>query len=146
MPPVIVAGAVKVLDLIGSTRERRDKLEEKCAVLEAGLLERSFDLFDLKEGESPTVPVMPYNAKLAQDVAPDLFAEGIYVVAFLFPVLAKGQVRMEVEARLRRHWKYPLTSMIRCTVVPEAWPTKPAISPSAFNAATPLFARVCPAA
>ena len=46
--------------------------------------------FDIKPGESPIVPVMLYNAKLAQDVARDLFAEGIYVVGFFFPVVRQG--------------------------------------------------------
>ncbi|MGZ6988119.1 MAG: aminotransferase class I/II-fold pyridoxal phosphate-dependent enzyme, partial [Thermoanaerobaculia bacterium] len=47
--------------------------------------------------ESPIVPVMLYNAKLAQDVARDLFAEGVYVVGFFFPVVAKGQARIRTQ-------------------------------------------------
>ncbi|HUK13715.1 MAG TPA: aminotransferase class I/II-fold pyridoxal phosphate-dependent enzyme, partial [Thermoanaerobaculaceae bacterium] len=53
--------------------------------------------FDIKAGDSPIVPVMLYNAKLAQDVARDLFAEGIYVVGFFFPVVAKGQARIRTQ-------------------------------------------------
>jgi len=102
VPPVIVAGALKVLDLIGSTTERRDKLEESTRYWRRGLLELGFDL---KEGESPIVPVMLYNAKLAQDVARDLFAEGIYVVGFFFPVVAKGlaRIRTQLSAAHERH-------------------------------------------
>ena len=62
--------------------------------------------FDIKAGESPIVPVMLYNAKLAQDVARDLFAEGIYVVGFFFPVVAKGQARIRTQlsaAHTREH-------------------------------------------
>jgi glycine C-acetyltransferase len=94
VPPVIVAGALKVLDLIGSTTERRDKLEENTRYWRRGLLELGFDL---KEGESPIVPVMLYNAKLAQDVAKDLYAEGVYVVGFFFPVVAKGLARIRTQ-------------------------------------------------
>ena len=53
--------------------------------------------FDIKPGESPIVPVMLYNAKLAQDVARDLFDEGIYVVGFFFPVVPKGQARIRTQ-------------------------------------------------
>ena len=102
VPPVIVAGALKVLDLIGTSTERRDKLEESTRYWRSGLLELGFDL---KEGESPIVPVMLYNAKLAQDVARDLFAEGIYVVGFFFPVVAKGlaRIRTQLSAAHERH-------------------------------------------
>jgi glycine C-acetyltransferase len=101
--PVIVAGALKVLDLIGSTTERRDKLEENTRYWRRGLLELGFDL---REGESPIVPVMLYNAKLAQDVARDLYAEGVYVVGFFFPVVAKGLARIRTQlsaAHERQH-------------------------------------------
>ena len=85
--PVIVAGALKVLDLISETTERRDKLEWNTQYWRKLLTEAGFDI---KAGESPIVPVMLYNAKLAQDVARDLFAEGIYVVGFFFPVVRQG--------------------------------------------------------
>jgi glycine C-acetyltransferase len=92
--PVIVAGAIKVLDLIGRTTERRDKLERNTVYWRTLLKDAGFDV---KEGDSPIVPVMLYNAKLAQDVARDLFAEGIYVVGFFFPVVPKGQARIRTQ-------------------------------------------------
>jgi glycine C-acetyltransferase len=92
--PVIVAGAIKVLDLLSASTERRDKLEWNAAYWRKLLTEAGFDI---KAGESPIVPVMLYNAKLAQDVARDLFAEGIYVVGFFFPVVAKGQARIRTQ-------------------------------------------------
>ena len=92
--PVIVEGALKVLDLISATTERRDKLEWNTAYWRRLLTEAGFDI---KKGESPIVPVMLYNAKLAQDVARDLFAEGIYVVGFFFPVVAKAQARIRTQ-------------------------------------------------
>jgi glycine C-acetyltransferase len=100
--PVIVAGALKVLELIGRTTERRDKLEWNTKYWRKLLTEAGFDL---KAGDSPIVPVMLYNAKLAQDMARDLFAEGIYVVGFFFPVVAKGQarIRTQLSAAHERH-------------------------------------------
>ncbi|HEX6880263.1 MAG TPA: glycine C-acetyltransferase, partial [Terriglobales bacterium] len=94
VPPVIVAGALKVLDLISSRTERRDKLEWNARYWRTGLKEAGFDL---KEGESPIVPVMLYEAKLAQDFARDLFYEGVYAVGFFFPVVPKGQARIRTQ-------------------------------------------------
>ena len=91
---VIVAGTLKVLDLVSATTERRDRLEQNARVWRRLLTEAGFDI---KAGESPIVPVMLYNAKLAQDVARDLFAEGVYVVGFFFPVVAKGQARIRTQ-------------------------------------------------
>jgi glycine C-acetyltransferase len=92
--PVIVSGAIKVLDLISATTERRDKLEWNTRFWRDGLTKIGLDL---KAGDSPIVPVMLYNAKLAQDVARDLYDEGIYVVGFFFPVVAKGQARIRTQ-------------------------------------------------
>jgi glycine C-acetyltransferase len=101
--PVIVAGALKVLELISTSTERRDKLEQNTRYWRGLLTDAGFDI---KAGESPIVPVMLYNAKLAQDVARDLFAEGIYVVGFFFPVVARGQARIRTQlsaAHEKRH-------------------------------------------
>ena len=94
VPPVIVAGALKVLDLISTSTERRDKLEWNTRYWR-GLLQE--DGFDIKPGDSPIVPVMLYNAKLAQDFARDLFDEGIYAVGFFFPVVPKEQARIRTQ-------------------------------------------------
>jgi len=100
--PVIVCGVLKVLELIGESTERRDKLEENTRYWRKLLVEAGFDV---KEGESPIVPVMLYNARLAQEFAADLFAEGVYVVGFFFPVVPKGQarIRTQMSAALERH-------------------------------------------
>jgi glycine C-acetyltransferase len=92
--PVIVAGALKVLELISGTTERRDKLEWNTKYWR-GLLKDAG--FDVKEGESPIVPVMLYNAKLAQDVARGLYVEGIYAVGFFFPVVPIGAARIRTQ-------------------------------------------------
>ena len=94
MPPVIVSAANKVIDLISETTERRDKLERNTTFWREGLAAAGFDL---KEGASPIVPVMLYNAKLAQEVARDLYAEGVYVIGFFFPVVPKGQARIRTQ-------------------------------------------------
>jgi glycine C-acetyltransferase len=92
--PVIVAGALKVLDLISTTTERRDKLEWNARYWRGLLKEAGFDV---KEGDTPIVPVMLYDAKLAQNFALDLFDEGVYAVGFFFPVVPKGQARIRTQ-------------------------------------------------
>jgi glycine C-acetyltransferase len=94
MPPVIVEGALAVLNLISRTTERRDKLEKNTDFWRKGLTEAGFIL---KEGETPIVPVMLFNAKLSQDVARDLYDLGIYAVGFFFPVVPKGQARIRTQ-------------------------------------------------
>jgi len=92
--PVVVSGALRVLELITQTTERRDKLEWNTKYWRKLLTDAGFDI---KEGESPIVPVMLYNAKLAQEMARDLFAEGIYAIGFFFPVVPKGQARIRTQ-------------------------------------------------
>jgi glycine C-acetyltransferase len=106
--PVIVSGALKVLELISATTERRDKLEKNTVYWRKLLTDAGFDI---KPGESPIVPVMLYNAKLAQDVARDLFTEGIYVVGFFFPVVPKGQARIRTQLSAA-HEKHHLDAAI----------------------------------
>lgn len=108
VPPVIVAGALKVLDLISTSTERRDKLEWNTKYWR-GLLKDAG--FDVKEGESPIVPVMLYDAKLAQNFARDLFAEGIYAVGFFFPVVPKEQARIRTQLSAA-HEKHHLDTAI----------------------------------
>ena len=72
--------------------------------------------FDIKEGDSPIVPVMLYNAKLAQDFATDLYDEGIYAVGFFFPVVPKGQARIRTQlsaAHDREHLDRAAEAFIR---------------------------------
>jgi glycine C-acetyltransferase len=108
VPPVIVAGALKVLDLISTTTERRDKLEWNAMYWRSLLKEAGFDL---KEGDTPIVPVMLYDAKLAQDFARDLFDEGVYAVGFFFPVVPKGQARIRTQLSAA-HEKHHLDTAI----------------------------------
>lgn len=92
--PVIVEGALKVLEIISKSTERRDKLERNTQFWRKGLTEAGFII---KEGETSIVPVMLFNAKLSQDFAKDLYEEGIYAVGFFFPVVPKGQARIRTQ-------------------------------------------------
>ncbi len=94
LAPVIVAGALKVMDLIMSSTDRRDKLEWNARYWR-GLLKGAG--FDVKEGNTPIVPVMLYEAKLAQKFARDLYEEGVYAVGFFFPVVPKEQARIRTQ-------------------------------------------------
>jgi glycine C-acetyltransferase len=100
--PVVVAGVLKVLELLSGTTERRDKLEANAAYWRRGLEQAGFVL---KAGDTPIVPVMLFNAKLSQDIARDLFDLGIYVVGFFHPVVPQGQarIRTQISAGHERH-------------------------------------------
>jgi glycine C-acetyltransferase len=94
VPPVVVAASIKVLELITKSTDRRDKLERNVMYYRDKMTKAGLDI---KEGTHAIVPVMLYNAKLAQDFARDLYAEGIYVVGFFFPVVAQGQARIRTQ-------------------------------------------------
>ena len=94
LPPVIASAANKVLDIISSTTERRDKLEDLTKFFRAEMTLRGFDIVP---GFHPIVPIMLYNAKLSQDVAKDLYFKGIYVIGFFFPVVPRGEARIRVQ-------------------------------------------------
>ncbi len=92
--PVVAGASAAVIDLLSETTQLRDKLEANTQRFRAGMTAAGFDI---KPGEHPIVPIMLYNAKLAQDVARDLYAEGIYVIGFFFPVVPKGEARIRVQ-------------------------------------------------
>jgi len=94
VPPPIAAASIKVLEVLSASTERRDKLEANAIFWRKGLKDAGFVI---KDGDSPIVPVMLFNAKLAQDVARDLYYEGIYVVGFFFPVVPAGQARIRTQ-------------------------------------------------
>jgi glycine C-acetyltransferase len=94
VPPSVIAASIKVIDLISASTERRNKLEENTRYFRDQMTKAGLDI---RPGVHPIVPVMLYNAKLAQDVARDLYEEGIYVVGFFFPVVPQGQARIRVQ-------------------------------------------------
>ncbi|MHC4342963.1 MAG: glycine C-acetyltransferase [Planctomycetota bacterium] len=94
LSPVITAASIKVIDLITKTTERRDKLEGNTTYFREKITEAGLNI---RPGVTPIVPVMLYNAKLANDMARDMYAEGIYVIGFFFPVVPAGQARIRVQ-------------------------------------------------
>jgi len=92
--PVIVSGVLRVLDILSQSTARRDKLETNAAYWRKGLTEAGFIL---KEGDTPIIPIMLFDAKLAQDFSRDLYHEGIYAIGFFFPVVPKGQARIRTQ-------------------------------------------------
>lgn len=94
LAPSIVGAAIQVFDLLSSTTQLRDKLEANTKYFKAGIKKLGFNI---KEGDSPIVPIMLFDAKLAQQFADKLLEEGIYVIGFFYPVVAKGQARIRVQ-------------------------------------------------
>ena len=89
LAPAIVAAGIKVFDILSSTTVLRDKLEENTIYFRNKMIEAGFDI---KAGSHPIVPVMLYDAKLAQRMAEELLKKGIYVIAFSYPVVPKGEL------------------------------------------------------
>jgi len=94
LAPSIVGGSIAVLDMLTSTTELRDKLENNTRYFRSKMTEAGFDI---KPGDHPIVPIMLYDAVLAQNFASRLLEEGIYVIGFFFPVVPKGQARIRVQ-------------------------------------------------
>ncbi len=92
--PAIVAAGSKVFDMLSATTELRDKLEENTAYFREKMKEAGFDL---KPGIHPILPIMLYDAVLAQKMAAEMLIEGIYVIGFYFPVVSKGEARIRVQ-------------------------------------------------
>lgn len=92
--PSIVGASIAVLDLLSTSTELRDKLEENTKYFRKEMTQVGFDIV---EGEHPIVPIMLYEAVLAQQFAEKLLAEGIYVIGFYYPVVPKGKARIRVQ-------------------------------------------------
>jgi glycine C-acetyltransferase len=92
--PSIVGASIAVLDMLSETTELRDKLEHNTKYFRTKMTEAGFDI---KPGDHPIVPIMLYDAVVAQNFAAKLLDEGIYVIGFFFPVVAKGQARIRVQ-------------------------------------------------
>ena len=113
LAPPIVGAASAVFDLLSETTELRDRLMENMRYFREKITEAGFDI---KPGESPIVPIMLYDAKLAQDFANALLEEGIYVIGFFYPVVAKGQARIRVQlsaAHTKEHLEHAISAFTR---------------------------------
>jgi len=94
VPPPIVAGALKALELIAESNQLQTQLMENTAMFREGLERLGFTLLP---GEHPIVPIMLNDAALANQFAAAMLEEGIYVVAFSYPVVAKGKARIRTQ-------------------------------------------------
>jgi glycine C-acetyltransferase len=94
LSPAIVGASNKVFDILSSTTELRDRLEENTAYFKKAIVEAGFDI---KPGNSPIVPIMLYDAALSQTFANKLLEEGVYAVGFFYPVVAKGAARIRTQ-------------------------------------------------
>lgn len=94
LAPSIVGASIAVLDMLSETTDLRDKLEENTKYFREKMTAAGFDI---KPGVHPIVPIMLYEAQLAQDFAARLLEEGIYVIGFYFPVVPKGKARIRVQ-------------------------------------------------
>ena len=94
LAPSIVGASIKVFDLLSSSTALRDKLETNTKWFREAMTNAGFDIIP---GEHPIVPIMLYEAPLAQQFAKELLEEGIYVIGFFYPVVAQGKARIRVQ-------------------------------------------------
>ncbi|MEI9917263.1 MAG: glycine C-acetyltransferase [Bacteroidota bacterium] len=102
LAPSIVGASIEVFNMLNETTALRDKLESNTKYFRSEMTKAGFDI---KPGEHPIVPIMLYEAPLAQKFAEELLKKGIYVIGFFFPVVAKGQarIRVQISAAHERH-------------------------------------------
>ena len=113
LAPSIVGAANKVFEIIGNNTQLRDKLEENTKYFKSKIISAGFDV---KQGDSPIVPIMLYDAALSQDFADMLLKEGVYAVGFFYPVVAKGQARIRTQisaAHSRDHLDKAVNAFIK---------------------------------
>jgi glycine C-acetyltransferase len=94
LAPSIVGASIAVLDMLTETTDLRDRLEYNTRYFRTKMTEAGFDI---KPGDHPIVPIMLYEAVVAQNFAARLLEEGIYVIGFFYPVVGKGKARIRVQ-------------------------------------------------
>jgi glycine C-acetyltransferase len=113
LAPAIVGASIKVFELLEKDTTLRDKLEWNTNYFKAGMKKAGFDIID---GDSAIVPVMLYDAKLAQTMANELLKKGIYVIGFFFPVVPKDKARIRVQlsaSHTREHLDKAINAFIQ---------------------------------
>jgi glycine C-acetyltransferase len=113
LPPPLVAATLKVFEMLSRSTELRDRLERNTHYFREKMDQAGFDI---KQGTHPIVPVMLYDAPLAQEFASRLLDEGIYVIGFFFPVVPKGEARIRVQvsaAHQKHHLDRAVESFIK---------------------------------
>jgi glycine C-acetyltransferase len=113
LPPPLVAASIRVFEMLSAKTELRDRLEENTRYFRSAMSEAGFDI---KPGVHPIVPVMLYDAPLAQEFAARLLDEGIYVIGFFYPVVPQGEARIRVQlsaAHERKHLDQAIAAFTR---------------------------------
>lgn len=103
LAPAIVGASLEVFNMLSETTALRDRLEQNTAYFRKRMTEAGFDI---RPGEHPIVPIMLYDAVLAQQFADRLLEHGIYVIGFFYPVVAKGQARIRVQISAAHHQEH----------------------------------------
>ncbi len=103
LPPPLVAAGIRVFEMLSSTTQLRDRLEENTRYFRSAMTSAGFDI---KPGIHPIVPVMLYDAPLAQEFAARLLVEGIYVIGFFYPVVPHGEARIRVQVSAAHEKKH----------------------------------------
>ncbi len=112
LAPAIVGASLRVLELLTESTQLRDRLEENTKYFREKMTAAGFDV---RPGQHPIVPVMLYDAKLAQEFAAKMLDKGIYVVGFYYPVVPQGQARIRVQlsaAHTREHLDQAIAAFI----------------------------------
>ena len=94
LPPPLVAASLKVFEMLSSSSDLRDRVNQNASYFRSQMTAAGFDI---RPGTHPIAPVMLYDAKLAQEFAAQLLDEGIYVIGFFFPVVPQGQARIRTQ-------------------------------------------------
>ncbi len=113
LAPHLVAASLRVFEMLEESTELRDRVEQNTAFFRQAMTEAGFELLP---GEHPIVPVMLHDAPLAQKMADELLAEGIYVIGFFYPVVPKGQARIRTQisaAHTREHLERAVDAFTR---------------------------------
>jgi glycine C-acetyltransferase len=100
---IVVKASIAVVDMLTATTELRDKVEANTKRFRKGMTAAGFDI---KPGDHPIVPIMLYNAKLSQDIARDMYNEGIFVIGFFYPVVGKGLARIRCQMSAGHEFKH----------------------------------------
>ena len=103
LSPSIASAGIKAFEMLSDSTSLRDKLEKNTKYFRSEIRKIGFDI---KKGEHPIVPIMIYDAKIAQQMASELLNEGVYVVGFFYPVVPKNEARIRVQisaAMSKRH-------------------------------------------
>ena len=113
LAPAIVGASIKVFELLEKDTTLRDKLEWNTNYFKEGMKKAGFEIVD---GDSAIVPVMLYDAKLAQTMADELLKKGIYVIGFFFPVVPKDKARIRVQlsaSHTREHLDIAINAFVQ---------------------------------